>query len=99
VHPAGEAIPISILLYVLIFTQRLRSTHLRIATLGFLLVMCTQFAADYAFIRTITGKTYVNGGFVDLLYMFSYFSAAIAILTVSIVRRIALDQNQQKVYY
>ncbi len=90
VYPAGEALPVSLALYAIVFLQKSQSSHIRLATLVFFFTIIMQFLTDYAFIRSIASGDYVNAGGVDLLYMCAYLVATYAILTIPIIRSFSL---------
>ena len=78
VYPLGEIVPIFIISSALIRKEVSNFTKVNYTML--LVAFFLQFITDYAFIFAAQTGTYVNGGFNDYMYAFSYMSMNIVII-------------------
>ena len=81
-YPIGQAIYLSIALLALLFSKEILGGMMRKTIIMLISALILQFIADFAFSYQYAHSTVYAGDFLDLLYTFSYFIMAIALISI-----------------
>ncbi len=81
-YPFGQAFYISIALLVFILSKKFLGGLMRPKVLLILSALAVQYAADYNFLYQAYNETWINGGYGDYIYLFSYFIMSLALISL-----------------
>ena len=81
--PVGETIPMTILIYALVFKMQHASRFERTSAIAILIGFFLQFTAEYTFIFSARLNIYVNTGLIDFIYCVSYTYMALVIVALT----------------
>ena len=84
-YPFGQAIYVSLAILTLTLSRKFLGGVMKLPIIFLLCAFLFQYASDYAFLYTSTKGGYVPGGFVDVMYMISYFIMSITLLQLGSV--------------
>jgi hypothetical protein len=79
-YPLGQAIYLSIALLAYLFSRKWLGGILKNKILLVIAAFFLQYAADFNFLYQVVNETWVNGGYGDYLYLFSYFVMGLALV-------------------
>ena len=81
-YPLGEAIYVSIALLCLVLTWNLLGGVMRRSFILIMIALCAQYVAEFNFLFRASNSTWINGGYGDFLYLFSYFLMTLALIHI-----------------
>jgi hypothetical protein len=82
-YPVGQTIPMTILIYALVFKMQHASRFERTSAIAILIGFFLQFTAEYTFIFSARLNIYVNTGLIDFIYCVSYTYMAMVIVALT----------------
>jgi hypothetical protein len=82
-YPLGEAIYVSLALMTLLLSRNLLGGIMKRPLVFLMIALVAQYAAEFNFLFQASRMTWLNGGYGDYMYMFSYFLMAISLIKVS----------------
>jgi len=81
-YPLGQAFYVSLAVLVLVLSKDFLGGLMRPKVLIILFALAVQYIADYNFLLQAYNGTWVNGGYGDYIYLFSYFMMSIALINL-----------------
>lgn len=82
-YPLGEAFYVSIAILALIFSRNMLGGIMRIPLIILMIALVAQYVAEFNFLTQVLHETWMNGGYGDVLYLFSYFVMTISLIRIS----------------
>ncbi len=90
-YPLGQALYVSMAIVALLLSRNLLGGIMKTPIMFLLAAFIFQYLSDYSFLYQNSHGTYIAGGFVDVMYMISYF-----IMSISLVRfGVAMEEIKQ----
>jgi hypothetical protein len=90
-YPLGQALYVSMAIVALLLSHNLLGGIMKTPIMVLLAAFIFQYLSDYSFLYQNSHGTYVAGGFVDVMYMISYF-----IMSISLIRfGVAIQEIKQ----
>jgi hypothetical protein len=79
-YPFGQALYVSLAILTLSLSRKFLGGIMKAPIVFILCAFLFQYLSDYSFLYLSSKNAYIAGGFVDVMYMISYFLMSIAIL-------------------
>ncbi|MBI4225117.1 MAG: hypothetical protein HY617_02185 [Candidatus Sungbacteria bacterium] len=79
-YPIGQAIYVSIAILVYILSRNILGGIMKNKIILVLIALVVQYVADYNFLYQNLRGTWINGGYGDYIYLFSYFVMSLALV-------------------
>jgi hypothetical protein len=79
-YPFGEAIYFSLAILTLSLSRKFLGGMMKLPIIFLVCAFLFQYFSDYSFLYASSNNLYVPGGFVDIMYMFSYFIMSFSLL-------------------
>jgi len=86
-YPLGQAIYTSFAVLVYILSKQFLGGIMKNKVLFILIALVIQYIADYNFLYQFSVNTWINGGYGDYIYLFSYFIMAMGLINLGQVFR------------
>ena len=81
-YPLGDAIYVSLAVLALILSRNILGGIMRLPLIFLMVALLAQYAADFNFLYQAANSTWVNGGYGDFMYLFSYFLMALSLTKI-----------------
>ena len=81
-YPLGEAFYVSIALLALLFSRNVLGGIMRGPMLLIMMALIAQYVAEFNFLFQASHETWINGGYGDFLYLFSYFLMGMSLVRI-----------------
>ena len=78
-YPLGEAVYVSVAILALILSREMLGGIMREPLIALMLALMAQYVAEFNFLSQAANSSWVNGGYGDMLYLFSYFLMAFSL--------------------
>jgi hypothetical protein len=86
-YPLGQALYVSIAILTLILSRKILGGLMKAPVTLLLAAFIFQYLSDYLFLYQTSRELYVAGGFVDFMYLISYFLMSISLIQFGIAMR------------
>ena len=93
-YPIGQAFYISIAILVYLLSKNFLGGIMKYKVLLILFGLVMQYISDYNFLFQNLKGTWINGGYGDVLYMFTYFLMTYGLIKIANVFR---DESKEKI--